>query len=133
MSGKKTIFVPKSFLIECVNPANFLGLKNKFSLKTILVFDRTKPKIKNVCIVDHVNRSGFNFFIGSSPVKNLAMFPDMSNIYKPVKGLTKITVHTLGPKRFSEEKTSNIRTSEITGLISPVWHYVGVKVSAITD
>ena len=56
------------------------------------------------------------------------MFPDMSNIYQPIKGLEKINVHTVGPERFKKEPLVNQTTSEYIGLVSPLWHYVGVCV-----
>ena len=130
---EKTIFVPISFLKKHINPVNFLRLKNKFFIKRILIVDRTKPEIKNACIVDHVNRSGFNFFINVESVKSLPMFPDMSNIYTPIMGLKQITVHTVGPKRFNKKTSLNEIVSESSGLISPVWHYVGVEVFAISN
>ena len=56
------------------------------------------------------------------------MFPDMSNIYSPIKGFRKIKVHTLGPSRFFKGIKGVEVISEFTGLVSPVWHYIGVKV-----
>ena len=43
--------------------------------------------------------------------------------------LKKITVHTVGPKRFKNKPVSNQIISESIGLLSPIWHYVGVLVS----
>ena len=70
----------------------------------------------------------FNFFIGSKRIQELPMFPDMSNIYRPIEGLKKINVHTVGPERFKKEPLANQTTSEYIGLVSPLWHYVGVCV-----
>ena len=54
------------------------------------------------------------------------MFPDMSNIYHPIENFKKITVHTLGQYPFAHNLKSDNIISEFVGLISPIWHYVGV-------
>ena len=125
----KTIIVPIKFRKENINPENFLKLKQKLNIESVLIYDRTIPFCKNACIVDHINGSGFNFFIGSKSINGFPMFPDMSKIYNPIKDLKKITVHTVGPKRFKNKPISNQITSESIGLLSPIWHYVGVLVS----
>ena len=125
---KYTMLVPQSFEKRNINPKNFIKLKQQFKFKSIIILDRTKPSLKNTCVLDHVNRSGFNFLTGLDKIKGYPMFPDMSNIYYPIENLKKITVHTLGPSRFAKKiKCRNI-ISEFVGLISPIWHYVGVKV-----
>ena len=125
---KSTTLVPQSLEKKNINPKNFIKLKQQFKFKSILILDRTKPSFKNTCVLDHVNRSGFNFLIGSEKIEGYPMFPDMSNIYHPIENLKKIIVHTLGPSRFAQRiKCRNI-ISEFVGLISPIWHYVGVKV-----
>ena len=125
---KTTIIAPINFHKNSINSNNFLQLKIKYKIKKILILDRTKPSFKKASIVGHVNRSGFNFFIGSKRLQGLPMFPDMSNIYKPIKGLEKINVHTIGPERFKKGLLINQTTSEYIGLVSPLWHYVGVSV-----
>ena len=125
---KTTIIAPINFHKNSINSNNFLQLKIKYKIKKILILDRTKPSFKKASIVGHVNRSGFNFFIGSKRIQGLPMFPDMSNIYKPIKGLEKINVHTIGPERFKKGLLVNQTTSECIGLVSPLWHYVGVSV-----
>ena len=125
---KTRIIIPINFHKNSISPINFLKLRLKYKLKKILILDRTKPNFKNASIVGHINRSGFNFFIGSKRTEELPMFPDMSNIYKPIKGLQKIHVHTVGPERFKKEPLANQTTSEYIGLVSPLWHYVGVCV-----
>ena len=125
---KTTIIAPINFHKNSINSYNFLQLKIKYKIKKILILDRTKPSFKKASIVGHVNRSGFNFFIGSKRLQGLPMFPDMSNIYKPIKGLEKINVHTIGPERFKKGLLINQTTSEYIGLVSPLWHYVGVSV-----
>tara|TARA_X000000950_G_scaffold276319_1_gene364045 strand:- start:2282 stop:2761 length:480 start_codon:yes stop_codon:yes gene_type:complete len=125
---KSTIIAPIRFQKNSINPVNFLQLKIKYNIKNILILDRTKPSFKKASIVGHVNRSGFNFFIGSKRIQGLPMFPDMSNIYQPIKGLEKINVHTVGLQRFKKEPLEKQITSEYIGLVSPLWHYAGVCV-----
>ena len=103
----KTIIVPIKFRKENINPENFLKLKQKLNIESVLIYDRTNPFYKDACIVGHVNRSGFNFFIGEKTIKGFPMFPDMSKIYNPIKDLKKITVHTVGPTRFKNKPVSN--------------------------
>ena len=125
---KTRIIVHIKFHKNSINSVNFSQLKIKYKIKKILIFDRTKPNFKKASIIGHVNRSGFNFFIGSKRIQELPMFPDMSNIYRPIEGLKKINVHTVGPERFEKEPLANQTTSEYIGLVSPLWHYVGVCV-----
>ena len=122
------IIAPIKFHKNNINPGNFLKLKRIYKIKEIVILDRTNPSFKKASIVDHVNQSGFNFFIGSKRIKELPMFPDMSNVYISTRGLKKIKVHTVGPKRFKERPLLNKITSEYIGLVSPLWHYVGVGV-----
>ena len=126
--GISRTIVPVKFKKQNINPKNFLSLKKEFKIENILIFDRTKPCFNNVCIIDHVNRSGFNFFIGAEKVHSFPMFPDMSKVYKPIKGLRKILVHTVGPSRFTKDLKDKQILSESAGLISPLWHYIGVEV-----
>ena len=84
---KTRIIVPITFHKNSINPVNFLQLKIKYKIKKIVILDRTKPSFEKASIVGHVNRSGFNFFIGSKRIQKLPMFPDMSNIYRPIEGL----------------------------------------------
>ena len=53
---------------------------------------------------------------------NSFMVPSYDNSTK------KINVHTVGPERFKKEPLANQTTSEYIGLVSPLWHYVGVCV-----
>ena len=122
------VLVPKTFCEDTINPFNFFSLKQKLSFKSICIIDKIYPDNGPVCIIDHVNRSGFNFLVGKTPIKNLPTFPDMSSIYNPIRDLKQVVVHTVGPKRFHKEKNISQTTSESVGLLSPVWHYVGVSV-----
>ena len=127
---KKLFLVPNKFDDTTINPENFLKLKEKIKIKETLLIDKTIPKNKRLCIANHVNRSGFNFLIGKTPVANFPRFPDMSKIYHKIPGLESAVVHTVGPERFHLRPKSNNVISESVGLIAPVWHYIGVKVFA---
>ena len=127
---KKFILVPNKFDHTTINPENFLKLKGEVKIKETLLIDRTIPEDKRLCITNHVNRSGYNFLIGKTPIANLPRFPDMSKIYNEIPGLESAVVHTVGPERFHLRPKSNNVISESVGLIAPVWHYVGVKVFA---
>ena len=127
---KKLFLVPNKFDGKTINPASFLKLKRKMKIKSTLLIDKTIPEDKRLCIANHVNRSGYNFLIGKTPVANLPRFPDMSKIYNEISGLESAVVHTVGPERFRLRQESNNVVSESVGLVAPVWHYVGVKVFA---
>ena len=127
---KKLFLVPNKFDDTTIDPKNFLKLKEKMKIKKTLLIDETIPKNKRLCIANHVNRSGYNFLIGKTPIANLPRFPDMSKIYNEISGLESTVVHTVGPERFHLRPKSNNVISESVGLIAPVWHYVGVKVFA---
>ena len=127
---KKLFLVPNKFDDTAINPKNFLRLKGKMKIKSTLLVDETIPRNKRLCIANHVNRSGFNFLIGKTPIANLPRFPDTSKIYNEISGLEPTVVHTVGPERFHLKPKSNNVISESAGLIAPVWHYVGVKVFA---
>ena len=127
---KKLFLVPNKFDETIIDPKNFLKLKEKMKIKKTLLIDETIPKNKRLCIANHINRSGYNFLIGKTPIANLPRFPDMSKIYNEISGLESTVVHTVGPERFHLRPKSNNVISESVGLIAPVWHYVGVKVFA---
>ena len=132
-SKKENIhIVPKTFDSKTLGPRNFLGLKRELGLESILIIDRTKPTKEETCIMNHVNRAGYNFLIGKTPELDLPRFPDMSNIYNAIPGLNTETVHTVGPKRFDSATPGKVVLSEATGLVAPIWHYVRVKVFAKT-
>ena len=120
--------VPLDFSGEYINPKNFLALKQSLKIESITIIDKTKPNHHKLCIVNHVNRSGFNFLIGKTPFKNYPRFPDMSSIYGIIPGLETAVVHTVGPRRFNTEMKSGLTISESVGLVAPIWHYVKTKV-----
>ena len=127
---KKLFLVPNKFDDTIIDPKNFLKLKEKMKIKKTLLIDETIPKNKRLCVANHVNRSGYNFLIGKTPIANLPRFPDMSKIYNKISGLEYAVVHTVGPERFHLRPKSNNVISDSVGLIAPDWHYVGVKVFA---
>ena len=129
---EKIHIVPKTFDSKTLGPRNFLGLKRELGLDSILIIDRIKPTKKETCIMNHVNRSGYNFLIGRTPELDLPRFPDMSNIYNAIPNLSTVNVHTVGPKRFDSATSDKVVLSEAVGLVAPIWHYVRVKVFAKT-
>jgi hypothetical protein len=128
VDGRKII--PITFSDESLNPKSFFGLKEMYDLDSILIIDRLKNKDTDVCIIDHVNRSGTNFLIAKTPHKELPTFPDMGHIYKPIPNLKQVLVHTVGPERFLSDTGIDEIVSEAIGLIAPLWYYVGVAVFA---
>ena len=124
------VLVPHEFSKIIIRPKNFYKIKNRLCLENICIVDKVCSNIEFVCIVDHVNRSGTNFLIGETPVKKFPVFPDMSKIYNTIPGYKQVVVHTLGPSRFLKQYKQKQITSESVGLISPIWHYVGVNVYA---
>ena len=129
-NDKATYVCPKEFSENDINPANFEKIKAELDIDSILILDRVKNIVGDICIMDHINQSGYNFLIGKTPYKNLPTFPDMSHIYNAIPNMTKKTVHTVGPIRFSKTNSKKTPYSESVGIDSPVWHYVGVGVFA---
>ena len=127
-----THIVPEKLNQLCLNPRSVSSLTEELSIKKILILDRVINLEREVCIVGHVNKSGTNFLIGNTPYKKNPQFPDMSDIYTTIKELDKIVVHTVGVERFSNFKDCDYYISEAVGLIAPVWHYIGVKISSKT-
>ena len=123
-----TFLVPKQVDPKHVNPGSFHSLKTQFKIKKILIEDRVKGCKKNCCIMDHINKSGFNFLFNKTPYKTLPTFPDMSRIYNPLNNLEQVIVQTIGIKNFSKKTKTEGVFSEMIGLVSPVWHYVNVQV-----
>lgn len=121
---------PEEFSSETISPKSLCHLKDKYFISEITIFDRIKGVYNNVSIKDHINRSGLNFLSGKTPFKKFPMFPDVSKIYQPIKGLNSITVHTVGPKRFRETSIKKVVISESVALVAPIWYYIGVSVKA---
>ena len=131
--GDSEMIVPEEFSGASINPQSFIGLKKEFNIGSITILDRLKPDNGPVCVLDHVNQSGYNFLMGQTPTSEFPTFPDMSNIYNQIKNLEGVVVYTVGPDLFSGVGPSSFIASESVGLISPVWHYIGVRVFAKND
>ena len=121
--------VPIQFNEISISPAEFLGLKNKYKIKTINMYDRTFGIKEKSIIIDHVNRSGAFHLKGNTPLEQRPMFPDMSHIYEIDPSLKSVVVQTLGYNRFKKVKPKEqVFFSEAAAIIATIWHYVGVSV-----
>ena len=69
------VLVPHEFSKTIIRPKNFYKIKKRLGLENICIVDKVYSNIEFVCIVDHVNRSGTNFLIGETPLKNFPVFP----------------------------------------------------------
>ena len=129
IKNNNVFIVPNQFNETSISPTEFLGLKNKYQIKTINMYDRTFGIKEKSLIIDHVNRSGVFFLKGNTPLNQRPMFPDMSHIYKKDPSLKSIVVQTLGYDRFKTDKLKEkVFFSEAAAIIATVWHYVGVSV-----
>ena len=126
--NKKWLWPEKANEVS-INPQNFDELKTIFNITEITILDRwTGNDTRSV--TDQVNRSGIVGLRGKTPYKNHPQFPDVSNIYSPVKEYKTITIHTVGPERFKSVKP-DVDAGEICGIAAPVWYYIGVAVRAL--
>ena len=125
-----SVFItPTQFTKEHISPEHIFGIKEKYEIENIIMFDRVVGIKKNILITDHINRSGTSFMRGKTPHKKLPMFPDMSDIYMQGSEKKKRTVQTLGPKRFiTPPNEFGVVYSEASAITATVWHYVGVGV-----
>jgi len=112
-----------------INPQTFDELKTLFNITEIIILDRWTGK-ETCSVKDHVNRSGFIMLRGKTPYKTNPQFPDVSRIYSTVEGHGPVVVHTVGPENYLETDSNKV-VSEMCGIVSPVWHYIGVKVNAL--
>ena len=129
IKNNDVFIVPNQFNETSISPTEFLGLKNKYQIKTVNMYDRTLGIKEKSLIIDHVNRSGVFFLKGNTPFKKRPMFPDMSHIYEKDLSLRSIVVQTLGYHRFKKVKSKErVFFSEAAAIIATVWHYVGVSV-----
>ena len=121
--------VPNQFDETSMSPTKFLGLKNKYRIKTVNMYDRTLGIKEKSIIIDHINRSGVFYLKGNTPNEQRPMFPDMSYIYEKDSPLKSIVVQTLGYDRFKKAKPKEqVFFSEAAAFIATIWHYVGVSV-----
>ena len=56
--------IPNQFNETSISPTEFLGLKNKYQIKTLNMYDRTFGIKEKSLIIDHVNRSGAGLLFG---------------------------------------------------------------------
>ena len=117
---------PEDNSSNTINPKNYYSIKKQLGFSRLIIVDQTYHKINIVNVADHINRTGKSYLRGKTPFKKLPTFPDISNIYHEENGKTLMSV--------GEKNTLNINTQENVILsswiaaISPVWHYVGVKI-----
>ena len=125
--------VPNQLNETSISPAEFLGLKNKYKIKTVNMYDRTIGIREKSIITDHINRSGVFYLKGNTPHEKRPMFPDMSHIYEKDPSLNSVVVQTVGYKRFYKEKPKeHVFYSEAAAIIATIWHYVGVSVRGLS-
>jgi len=121
--------VPNQLNETSISPTDFLGLKNKYQIKTVNMYDRTFGIKEKSIIIDHINRSGVFHLKGNTPHEHRPMFPDMSYVYEKDPLLKSIIVQTLGYDRFKKNKLKErVFFSEAAAIIATIWHYVGVNV-----
>ena len=129
IKNNDVFIVPNQFNETSISPTEYLGLKNKYQIKTVNMYDRALGIKEKSLIIDHVNRSGVFHLKGSTPFKQRPMFPDMSYIYEKDPSLKSIIVQTLGYERFKKvELKEQVFFSEAAAIIATIWHYVGVRV-----
>ena len=120
---------PSQFTKKHISPEYLFGLKEKYKIENIVMFDRVVGIKKNILITDHINRSGTSFMRGKTPHKNLPMFPDMSSVYIKNTKNKRQAVQTLGPKNFKvPPNEAGVVFSEASAITATLWHYVGVSV-----
>ena len=65
-----SVFItPSQFTKEHISPEHILGLKEKYKIENIIMFDRVVGIKKNILITDHIKRSGTSFIRGKTPHK----------------------------------------------------------------
>ena len=104
IKNNDVFIVPNQLNKASISPTKFLGLKNKYQIKTVNMYDRTFGIKEKSIIIDHVNRSGIFHLKGNTPHEQRPMFPDMSHIYEKDLSLKSIVVQTLGYNRFESDK-----------------------------
>ena len=129
IKNRDVFMVPNQINETSISPSKFLGLKNKYKIETVNMYDRTLGIKEKSIIVDHINRSGVFYLKGNTPHDQRPMFPDMSYIYEKNLSLKKIVVQTLGYDRFKKDNLKEqVFFSEAAAIIATIWHYVGVSV-----
>lgn len=120
---------PTRFNENTISPQNLMGLKYKYDIGLVYIFDRIVGAKRNALITDHINRSGVTFLRGKTPHKTMPMFPDLSTVYIKEKNIKGCVVQTLGPKKFNKPPNeAGVVFSEAAAITSTLWHYIGVRV-----
>lgn len=126
--GKAFVW-PEKFNESRLSPAIFLNLKNELNTQKIFIADRVFGAGCSTIISNHINRSGENFLRNKTPHGKRPTFFDASNLYSSKNG-EKVT--TVGPQRFKNKDTNEKKIiSEKIAPISVLWHYLGIKITAI--
>ncbi len=125
-----TYLWPTQFNSEAISPKSYYALKNELNITSITIYDIVKGLIKQTEIKDHLNQSGINFLRGQTPFKSFPTFPDVTHIYN-TENKNGIVTHTVGPDRFKLTTKTETPISKSIGIVSPVWHYIGVKVKGV--
>ena len=130
MISKLKNFLDRFDMGDCMLVPNNLSELNKVvDTNVITIVDRIKNKNNITRISGHINRSGQNFLVGSTPYLDKPQFPDMSSLYG-LRGNKKTTVHTIGRERYLSTERLNRKTvwSESIALVAIVFSYLGFTV-----
>ena len=127
-----SIVWPDKLNAESINPEEIEKVIECLKPKDWLFVDSLIGEVDLKCIINHINKSGVNFLRKRTPYKNGVMFLDVSNIYSEIDGLDNVKVSTVGRERFYEAKASKEEIWSLgIGLVSPVFHYLGIKITAV--
>ena len=124
--NKKTFLWPTNIDHTTINPKKFSRLKEKHKIRKLLIVDRVQSTTGREKTSDHINKTGNNFLIGKTPHNNQPTFPDMSDVYKNIKG--KIFVSYGKDFKRAKERNNKHVESEWIAPIATVWRYVGVEI-----
>ena len=127
--NNKTFLWPTNIDHTTINPEIFSRLKEKHKIRKLLIVDRLQSKTRREKTSDHINKTGNNFLIGKTPHNNQPTFPDMSDVYKNIKGKVFVS-YGKDFKRAKKRNNKHVR-SEWIAPIATVWSYVGVEIVGI--
>lgn len=114
---------------KTINPENYSKIRNKYGFNSLVLIDRVFIDTKTAHTADHVNRTGHNFLRGNTPYENHPTFPDISKIYNTKNGKVFVSVGEKKPLNITVSKNEIL--SEWIAMVSPVWHYIGVKITGL--
>ena len=127
--NNKAFLWPTNIDHTTINPEIFSRLKEKHMIRKLLIVDRLQSKTGREKTTDHINKTGNNFLIGKTPHNNQPAFPDMSAVYKNIKGKVFVS-YGKDFKRSKEENNKHVG-SEWIAPIATVWSYVGVEIMGL--